>query len=284
MVDRVSVIAHSFGTFLIARTLQENPDIRIHRLILCGGIVPDDFGWEGVTAQLNTDRSGMVHVVNDCGLKDLLPVLAKSCSSAYGSSGHFGFGHPRVHDRFFPWGHGGFFLRRRIRKYWLPYLKEGRIEKGLSDQPTTPWWVSILTVLKLKFLVPLGLAASLFLIFFSFYYQPPIGSLVVQDVNSDARPGQFFYFSLDEIDRICNSSKWPLSRRGIPADLTRPLERQIEIRNERTRAKGTALFWNAKRAGQTEPGHGRWLENYVPNQWSKGDKITVFRSRPDCVP
>ena len=31
---RVSIIAHSFGTYLVARLLRENPDVKLHRLIL----------------------------------------------------------------------------------------------------------------------------------------------------------------------------------------------------------------------------------------------------------
>jgi hypothetical protein len=37
---QLSVIAHSFGTYAIGKILKENPDIRLHRLILCGAILP----------------------------------------------------------------------------------------------------------------------------------------------------------------------------------------------------------------------------------------------------
>ncbi|MCK5132821.1 MAG: hypothetical protein KAR40_11790, partial [Candidatus Sabulitectum sp.] len=40
------VIAHSFGTWIIANTLKQNPDIKIGRLILLGSIIRPDFDWE----------------------------------------------------------------------------------------------------------------------------------------------------------------------------------------------------------------------------------------------
>src|SRR4051812_9677635 len=40
---RLSIVAHSFGTYIIAQVLQREPDIRVHRLIFAGSIVPETF-------------------------------------------------------------------------------------------------------------------------------------------------------------------------------------------------------------------------------------------------
>ena len=53
----LSVIAHSFGAYVIGRILIEEPDIRIHRLIFCGSILPENFDWRRVAdAQLGLER------------------------------------------------------------------------------------------------------------------------------------------------------------------------------------------------------------------------------------
>jgi pimeloyl-ACP methyl ester carboxylesterase len=43
--ERPDIIAHSFGTWLIANALRDNPDLRIRRLILVGAVVRPDFDW-----------------------------------------------------------------------------------------------------------------------------------------------------------------------------------------------------------------------------------------------
>jgi hypothetical protein len=99
--------------------------------------------------------------VNDCGTRDIWPVFAGWVTTGYGSSGCFGFGHTRVKDRFFDVGHSGFFAESFIEKYWKPYLSTGQIVGGvLPDRPTAPWWISILTVVKFRWIIVLFLVAG----------------------------------------------------------------------------------------------------------------------------
>jgi hypothetical protein len=149
----LSIVAHSFGTFVVAKILEQESDIRFHRLIFCGSIVQDTFDWGRYGHRLGVDRDGDWQVVNDCGMRDIWPVLAMSITWGYGSSGRFGFGHPRVKDRFFNTSHSGFFAEEAVRNYWLPYLSRGEITSGVLDRPTNPWLVSMLTVFKIRNLV-----------------------------------------------------------------------------------------------------------------------------------
>jgi pimeloyl-ACP methyl ester carboxylesterase len=149
----VSVIAHSFGTFILARILDREPDIRFHRVVLAGSIVSDDFDWSRYGHRLDPDIDGDWQALNDCGMQNMWPVLAKSITWGYGASGRFGFGHVRVKDRFFNVGHSGFFQRDFAKTYWAPYLSDGRIVEGILERPTNPWWVSLLTVIKLRYLL-----------------------------------------------------------------------------------------------------------------------------------
>jgi cytochrome c-type biogenesis protein CcmH/NrfG len=171
--DHLSIIAHSFGTFILSRIFEREPDICFHRIVLAGSIIPDDFNWSQHGHRLDPDADGDWQAVNDCGMRDLWPVLAKSVTWGYGSSGRFGFGHVRVKDRFFDLGHSDFFKGDFVATYWAPYLSEGRIVEGVLDRPTNPWWVSVLTVLKLKYFALLFILASIVL---GAYHLVPIKS------------------------------------------------------------------------------------------------------------
>lgn len=151
--DALSVIAHSFGSYIIGKILENEPDIKFHRLLFCGSILRDDFDWGRVGHRLHSESDDSWQVVNECGMQDIWPVMAKSVTWGYGSSGRFGFGHPRVKDRFYNVGHSGFFDEEFVRKRWLPYFVDGEIVQGVLDRPTTPWWVSVLTVAKIRYLV-----------------------------------------------------------------------------------------------------------------------------------
>jgi pimeloyl-ACP methyl ester carboxylesterase len=153
----ISIVAHSFGTFVASQLLEQDQEIRLRRLVLCGSIVPDGFSWEHYTHRLGTDADDDWHVVNDCGMQDIWPVIAKSITWGFGSSGRFGFGHTRVRDRFFPIGHSGFFEADFARRNWAPYISEGLVVDGVLDRPATSWWISLLTVVKLRYLILLSL-------------------------------------------------------------------------------------------------------------------------------
>lgn len=149
---QISVVAHSFGTYSIGRILEGDHDLHLHRLALCGAIVPRDFKWETVREQITGG------VLNDCGSRDLWPVLAQSLSWGYGASGTFGFGHPRVMDRFHDFGHSGYFQRDFVMNYWIPFLIEGRVERNEWEENRTapPYWMSLTSILPLRWIVPFG--------------------------------------------------------------------------------------------------------------------------------
>jgi pimeloyl-ACP methyl ester carboxylesterase len=133
----ISVVAHSFGTYLITRLLRRAPHIRIRRLLLCGSIVKMYFDWSAIK---NCVKAGAV--VNDVGTKDVWPVVAFVGTFGYGPSGALGFKHPYVQDRYFPIGHSDFFEPSHVRDYWVPFLIEGRVVQ--SEHSTTrgvsAWW------------------------------------------------------------------------------------------------------------------------------------------------
>ena len=146
---RLSVIAHSFGTYIVAKVLEGEPDIDFYRLVLCGSIIPESFEWSRYKHRLRQD-SDRWQVINDCGTMDIWPVLASSVTWGYGASGRFGFGDGRVKDRFFNLDHGGFFERAFIEDYWLPFFSHDLVRDGLTDRTKAPWLLSAITVLKIR--------------------------------------------------------------------------------------------------------------------------------------
>ena len=153
----ISVISHSFGTYIIGTILANHPDIKIKRLVLCGCILPDKFDWARISEQQlekATERNKLKewHGVNDCGMRDPWPVAAKFLTFGYGSTGRFGFGGNRIKDRYFDSDHGGFFRDDHVETYWKPYILNGEIVDGVRDREITPWLTSVLTLTKLPYI------------------------------------------------------------------------------------------------------------------------------------
>jgi hypothetical protein len=157
---RVSVIAHSFGTYCVFRILNENADIAFDKVIFCGCIVSDEYPWDFVQPRVAQK------IINDCGTRDFWPAAAKSLSWGYGATGTFGFKSPGIFDRFHDFDHGGFFDEEFVRTYWVPYIARGEIipSPWTTKRPPSPpavktlatipiQWICSLTILIVGYLV-----------------------------------------------------------------------------------------------------------------------------------
>ena len=100
---RISVIAHSYGTYMVTRTLEVYPHIKIDELILCGSIVRRDFDWDQLF------RRGQVgRIRNDYGRKDSWAGIVNLVVPGTGPSERDGFAseHDRLLDEEFEhYGH-----------------------------------------------------------------------------------------------------------------------------------------------------------------------------------
>ncbi|MBY4598677.1 hypothetical protein [Ottowia caeni] len=135
------VMAHSFGTYIVSKILQDAPDIRIKRLLLCGSIIPTAYRWDLLPHEFNKQ-----HCVNEVGTRDIWPVIARVASFGYGESGSFGFKTSRVSDRFFDYGHSDFFTEDHFKNFWRPFILNGQVVTSSWDskRPTPSWAVSVL--------------------------------------------------------------------------------------------------------------------------------------------
>jgi hypothetical protein len=157
--EEMSIIAHSFGTYVVSHILKENFDLKFRRIIFCGSVVQYSFPFEQFYHRFRPP------ILNEVGTQDVWPAMAESVTWGYGSAGTYGFRRPLVKDR---WhndaGHGYFLTSEFCNKYWLPYLTEGRVVPA-SDKPNRPGlWVQLLSIFRLKYVLliagALGLALA----------------------------------------------------------------------------------------------------------------------------
>lgn len=129
-VKRLSVIAHSFGTFMTA-ALIEKYQIKFDKIILAGGIVRQDFNWD---ACFKKEQVNFVR--NDYGRLDVWPKMAQEWVPEAGSSGREGFSQKdsvRLEQKQFPkYGHSDYFCETHFNNEWIPTLR--RIVLHESDR------------------------------------------------------------------------------------------------------------------------------------------------------
>ena len=136
-VASISVIAHSFGTYVISRMMREEFDIKFNRVIFCGSVVKYDFPFEQVNSRFCDP------ILNDVGTRDVWPAMAESVTLGYGSAGTYGFHRPLVLDRWHNGAGHNFFLKddRFCEKFWIPFLRDGTVELGAVTPEEPRWWI-----------------------------------------------------------------------------------------------------------------------------------------------
>jgi hypothetical protein len=116
-----SIIAHSFGTYLVAKTLQKYDELKFDRIIFCGSIVEVSYPW---TTVLDSGRA--TRVLNDYGRKDRWAKTAEWFVNDSGPSGAKGFNdkaNGRVLNRVRPeFRHSDFFYQTNYDRTWIPFL------------------------------------------------------------------------------------------------------------------------------------------------------------------
>jgi hypothetical protein len=128
--ERLSIIAHSFGTHLVANGLLGIPKRTrpaVHNLILAGSVLKPGFSWGSLIGQ-----NGVHRIINDCGTKDTILLLNQLCVPFMGMAGRVGF--------------AGILDRRQLVNRWFAFGHSGYFED--VDQPNSfmeRWWVPLLT-------------------------------------------------------------------------------------------------------------------------------------------
>ena len=114
-----SVVAHSFGTYILGHALLKYTHLRFDKVILCGSILPCDFPWGGLI-----DRGQVQGVRNEYGVRDIWAEHVGWFIGQTGPSGKVGFRseHERLLQEEFRYSHSEYFKAGHMKRYWLPFL------------------------------------------------------------------------------------------------------------------------------------------------------------------
>lgn len=145
---KCSIIAHSFGTYVVSEILRRHADIDFHRIIFCGSVLSDAFKFERHVRQFQQP------LVNEVGSRDSWPAIAEAVTWGYGSAGTYGFRRPGVHDRWHNGKtHSAFLNHDFCLKYWTPFLDSGHIVRDDVEPEQPPWWIRLVTRLQIKYAI-----------------------------------------------------------------------------------------------------------------------------------
>ncbi|MGT2445913.1 hypothetical protein ACU4I5_26975 (plasmid) [Ensifer adhaerens] len=223
----ISIIAHSFGTHIVANILKREFDFSAFRVIFCGSVVRYDFPFEQVSDRFTTP------ILNEVGTRDVWPAIAESLTWGYGSAGTYGFRRPRVRDRWHSGAKHGYFLNAAFcKKYWVPFLKDGTIVDGAKRPKPPPMWLKTLYVLRLKYICISFLLSIIGLIIFApsvrstltstfgtsvcYPFNPATDEPDTSRPPRECRPGRLAYIkwidesAYDAVDRP--TGRWPNDR------------------------------------------------------------------------
>jgi pimeloyl-ACP methyl ester carboxylesterase len=156
-MGKITIVCHSFGTYLVTKIIENNADIRCSKLILCGSIISSSYGWNKLP---NIPRD---MVLNEVGTKDFWPIYAQFINSKFGATGTYGFKTHKVTDRFHLIDHGGFFQDQFIQENWIPILTTNssiNFDTGvIGAEP--PYCLKVLNKKSFKFLLSVVLSLLL---------------------------------------------------------------------------------------------------------------------------
>jgi hypothetical protein len=157
------VIAHSMGSYLIARAMQIYRDVSFDKVILCGSIIQRDYPWSD-----RIRRNQCQLVLHDYGRLDIWARIAEWAIEDAGASGTGGFTDladgkviQRAHPEF---RHSDYFHDLNYRKNWIPFLRGLRPDEITdADRPSANWKFKVTRLLFIGALLAL-LAFGLWLI------------------------------------------------------------------------------------------------------------------------
>lgn len=123
---RFVIIAHSFGTFLVAESLRrlvrEQYDFSIDLVIFSGSVLKTSYPLQEISPRVNK-------IINDCGCSDFPLCLSQLFVLGTGMSGRIGFIEiidDKIINRYFVGGHNLYFSdyceNDFIEQYWIPAI------------------------------------------------------------------------------------------------------------------------------------------------------------------
>lgn len=146
-----SIIAHSFGSYIVTRALEVFDGVKFDQVILCGSIVPRDYDWQQLF-----DSGQVKRVLNECAKRDIVVKAAPFFVKDAGLSGVRGFNKmddKHLCQRFVSkFGHSDYLHILNFRENWIPFLNGGiapRNRPPLNNQVNWKFCITILIFLLL---------------------------------------------------------------------------------------------------------------------------------------
>lgn len=152
----ISIVAHSMGTYLVARSMEIYAEIEFSKAIFCGAIVRREYPWSGI---MNRYRS--LRVLNDYGSMDIWARIVQWVVNDAGQSGLRGFlddGGGRVVQRCHPeFRHSDYFYTLNYQKNWIPFLLGTDPPTNAPFLPRSYNWKFIITLLVIATIIATGI-------------------------------------------------------------------------------------------------------------------------------
>ncbi len=248
-----SIIAHSFGTYILGYALLKYEHIRFNKVILVGAILPRDFPWNALR-----DRGQIQAVRNEYGGDDLWTVCSSWFVLGTGASGTKGFlelTFPTTNDSFEQkefalYQHSSYFDRLHIREHWRPFLEKEvessspsagpeplTLKRPGGDRPTTQWLT--LSLLWTLLLLPCSVAL------YKWSHPTNLLPAVTNQIKAKAA-----------VRRLCLAQD--------PTDRTR----------EKNQLKGEVVEWSATVTAVKSDDTGPYLQLNVTPEWRPTDSQT----------
>ena len=157
-----SIIAHSFGTYIVAKSLELYDGVRFDTVILCGSIIPTDFDWQTII------QNGQVRrVLNECAKKDIVVKAAPYVIHDAGASGAYGFDirNEQICQRYISkFGHSDYLHRLNFATSWIKFLEGGPSPNNRIFSPTRKNWRFWITVTVSMLLTSIAIYSGLILL------------------------------------------------------------------------------------------------------------------------
>lgn len=127
----VCVVAHSFGTYIVARALLKYDEVRFDRIVLLRCLLPRKFPWS-----LAAEKCG--EVLSEVGKADWA-LIGAMFIPGLGSAGRAGFVSPPafVRESISSFGdHSSVFGALHMRDVWIPFFRSAAIHSGSTSRLT----------------------------------------------------------------------------------------------------------------------------------------------------
>lgn len=121
-VNRPSIVAHSFGSYVVAECMLKYREVKFDKILLCGSILPRSFNWHELLS-----RNQVWLIRNEFGLRDRWARIVVRLVGRMGDSGYKGFfldSPCLVQEQFDYHLHSDYFRVGHCKEHWIPFFNQ----------------------------------------------------------------------------------------------------------------------------------------------------------------